>query len=81
MANILSLSPDILARFLVDPKSAATEFGIDDSNVEDIRRLELFCKVAGENVKAAAAVAQINAPQLAWGIGAGCCNDKTFVAQ
>jgi hypothetical protein len=72
-------NPAFLAQLVVNPKKALADANLKVTAPADVARLELFAKMAGEQIRAAGAIVGIKAGQNEWGIGAGCCNSKVLM--
>jgi len=72
-------STAFLAQLIADPKKALSDAKLELSDPADIKRVELFTKVAQEHVRAAAKVVGVKAATADWGIGASCCNGKLLM--
>lgn len=86
MADLSRLQSDpmLVAELIVDAKSVASKLGIDIENPDsaaDVQDLELFSKIASDGLKSAGVIADVDLPEVAWGIGAGCCNGAKFSAR
>ncbi|MFN8140457.1 MAG: hypothetical protein U0R49_11730 [Fimbriimonadales bacterium] len=68
-----------LAKLMVDPKRALREAKINLSDSADINRVELFVKMAQENLAAAGKLVGVKPGKASWGIGAGCCNGRLLM--
>lgn len=76
VAKLMEKDPEFLAKFVVAPKSAMSEFGIETDSLsnDEVRALETLAEQSQDNMRTNAKLIGVHMAAADWGIGAGCCN-------
>lgn len=67
------------ARFLANPRAVTQELGGDPDDAESARALEQMANAGRESLARTSGGMRTMADKE-WGIGAGCCNDRTLTS-
>lgn len=79
VAKLMEKDPEFLAKFVVAPKSAMSEFGIETEALsnDEVRALETLAEQSQDNMRTNAKLIGVQLAAADWGIGAGCCSSTT----
>jgi len=74
--KLLAKDPEFAARFIVNPRAALEDYGIDPGSIgkKDTHALEVLVEQTQDNLRTNSKLLGLKVASAEWGIGAGCCN-------